>query len=104
MNGDLGGKIREIAIFGRITCETMNKQAIIERTLEAINQLPVYKAEEISDFAEFVGKRHEEQKLTKGIQTLVENSASFDFLKDKEEIYSVKDLKEVLQCLKETSY
>ncbi|MCF0074423.1 hypothetical protein LZD49_28320 [Dyadobacter sp. CY261] len=73
----------------------MTKQAIIERTLEAINQLPVDKAEEISDFAEFVRKRHEEQQLTECIQRLVENSEAFDFLKGEEEIYSVGDLKEV---------
>ncbi|SEJ02293.1 hypothetical protein SAMN05216327_105325 [Dyadobacter sp. SG02] len=73
----------------------MTKQAIIERTLEAINQLPVDKAEEISDFADFVRKRHEEQQLIEGIQTLVETSAAFDFLKEDEEIYSVKDLKEI---------
>jgi hypothetical protein len=32
----------------------MTRQAIIEKTLKAINQLPVNKAEEISDFAEFI--------------------------------------------------
>lgn len=85
----------EIAIFGYITCETMTKQAIIERTVEAINQLPVDKAEEISDFADFVRQRHEEQLLTEGVQGLIENSAAFDFLNNEEEIYSVDDLKEV---------
>jgi PDZ domain-containing secreted protein len=85
----------EIAIFEYITCETMTKQAIIERTVEAINQLPVDKAEEISDFADFVRKRHEEQLLTEGVQGLIENSAAFDFLNNEEEIYSVDDLKEV---------
>ena len=73
----------------------MTKQAIIDRTLEAINQLPVDKAEEISDFADFVRKRHEEQQLTEGVQLLIENSAAFDFLNNEEEIYSVGDLKEV---------
>lgn len=73
----------------------MTKQAIIERTLEAINQLPVDKAEEISDFAEFVRKRHDEQQLTEGIQLLGENSGAFQFLKDEEDIYTIADLKEV---------
>ena len=35
----------------------MNKQLIIERTLKVINQLPEDKAEEISDFADFVFKK-----------------------------------------------
>lgn len=73
----------------------MTKQAIIERTLEAINQLPVDKAEEISDFAQFVRKRHEERQLTEGIQLLVEHSTAFELLKDEEDIYTIADLKEV---------
>lgn len=73
----------------------MTKQLIIERTLKAINQLPAEKAEEISDFAEFVIKRYEEYKLTEAIQKLTANSQSFDFLKNEEDIYSVADLKEV---------
>nr|WP_295930625.1 hypothetical protein [uncultured Dyadobacter sp.] len=73
----------------------MKKEAIIARTIDAINHLPVDKAEEISDFADFVRKRHEEQQLTEGIQKLVEDNSAFDFLKDEEEIYSLADLKEV---------
>ncbi|WP_295234183.1 hypothetical protein [Sediminibacterium sp.] len=73
----------------------MTKQIIIERTLQAINQLPEDKAEEISDFADFVFKKYEEQELSKGIQKLASESNSFDFLESEEEIYSVSDLKVV---------
>ncbi|MEO6732265.1 MAG: hypothetical protein ABIN01_13695 [Ferruginibacter sp.] len=73
----------------------MTRQLIIERTLKAINQLPADKAEEISDFAEFVIKRYEEHKLTEGIQKLTADSQGFDFLKSEEDLYSVADLKEV---------
>ncbi|MBK9220491.1 MAG: hypothetical protein IPO16_00005, partial [Saprospiraceae bacterium] len=45
----------------------MTKQAVIERTVKIINQLPESKAEEISDFADFVIKRYEEQSLIDGI-------------------------------------
>jgi hypothetical protein len=72
----------------------MTRQAIIERTLKAINQLPEEKAEEISDFAEFMMKQYEEQQLSKGIQRLTANGQSFDFLKDEEDLYSEDDLKE----------
>lgn len=72
----------------------MTRQAIIERTLKAINQLPEEKAEEISDFAEFMMKQYEEQQISKGIQRLSSNSQAFDFLNDEEDLYTEKDLKE----------
>lgn len=73
----------------------MTRQAIIERTVQAINLLPSVKAEEISDFADFVCKRYEEQALTEGIQTLADKSQTFNFLRSEEDIYSLTDLKEV---------
>ena len=73
----------------------MTRQSIIERTLKAINQLPEDKAEEISDFADFVFKRYEEYGLTNGIQKLTYESKAFDFLNNEEEIYSIADLKEI---------
>lgn len=73
----------------------MTKQAIIERTVNAMKQLPEEKAVEISDFAEFIFKRYEENLLTNGIQQLVSDSKSFSFLQEEDELYSEKDLKEV---------
>ena len=73
----------------------MTRQIIIERTLKVINQLPEDKAEEISDFADFVFKRYEENELTNGIQKLTSESKAFDFLNNEEEIYSLADLKQV---------
>ncbi|HLD54198.1 MAG TPA: hypothetical protein VJA82_12890 [Sediminibacterium sp.] len=73
----------------------MTKQIIIERTLKAINQLPEDKAEEISDFADFVFKKYEEQELSKGIQKLASESSAFNFLETEEELYTVSDLKVV---------
>lgn len=73
----------------------MTRQAIIERTIKAINQLPEEKAEEISDFADFLTKRYEEHLLTQGIQKLTSHSQSFDFLSNEEDLYSEADIKEV---------
>ncbi|HEX4373901.1 MAG TPA: hypothetical protein VHZ50_11415 [Puia sp.] len=73
----------------------MTRQIIIERTLKVINRLPEDKAQEISDFADFVFKRYEEYELTNGIQKLTSESQAFDFLNSEEDIYSVADLKEV---------
>ncbi len=72
----------------------MTRQAIIERTVEAINQLPPEKASEISDFADFIIKKYEEQLLTQNIQRLLSESESFSFLNDEAELYSLTDLKE----------
>ena len=73
----------------------MTRKAIIDRTIQAINQLPEDKAEEISDFAAFISKRYEEQQLLQGIQKLASDSKTFEFLADEEDLYSAADLKEV---------
>lgn len=72
----------------------MTKQAIIQQTVKAINQLPEDKAEEIFAFADFVMKRYEQQQLTEGIKRLAANSQTFNFLNDEEDLYSESDLKE----------
>ena len=73
----------------------MTRQAIIERTIKVINQLPEDKAKEISDFADLVSKRYEEHLLTQGIQNLTEESQAFNFLNSEEDLYCIADLKEV---------
>lgn len=72
----------------------MTRQAIKERTLKTINQLPEGKAEESSDFAEFMRKQYEEQQLSKVIQRLAASSQAFEFLYDEEDLYTEDDLKE----------
>lgn len=72
----------------------MTRDAIIKRTVEIINQLPQEKAAEISDFADFVIKKYEEQLLTENIQNMVSESETFYFLNEEESIYSVADLKQ----------
>ena len=73
----------------------MTRQAIIEKTIQAINKLPEDKAEEISDFAVFVSKRYEDHLLTESIQKMASDSKAFSFLEEEEEIYTVNDLKQV---------
>jgi len=73
----------------------MTKQAITARTIQAIEQLPAAKAEEISAFADFLSKRHEEQQLAAGIGQLAAESQTFGFLAAAEDLYSVADLQEV---------
>ena len=72
----------------------MNKQIIIQRTINAINHLPEDKAKAISDFADFILKQYEDQLLVEGITNLTSNSKAFDFLKDEEDLYTITDIKE----------
>jgi hypothetical protein len=73
----------------------MTRQAIIQHTANIISKLPQDKAEEISDFADFVMRRYEENLFTEGIQKINTDSSSFDFLKNDEDLYTEADLKEV---------
>lgn len=72
----------------------MNKQGLINRTIEILEKLPEDKIHEIADFADFVLKKHEEQILQRGIETMVSESDSFAFLHDEEDLYDENDLKE----------
>lgn len=72
----------------------MNKQGLINRTVETLERLPEGKINEIADFADFVLKKHEEQILQKGIETIISESDSFTFLNDEEDLYDESDLKE----------
>ena len=72
----------------------MTKQAIIDHTVNVINQLPEEKAVEISDFADFLIKRYEDVQLSKDLTSLA-SGASFDFLNDEEDLYTESDIKEV---------
>ncbi|MDQ2751854.1 MAG: hypothetical protein M3R72_02415 [Bacteroidota bacterium] len=73
----------------------MTRQAIIEKTTKAINQLPEDKAEEISHFADFINQRYEEDLITENIQTVVSESNAFCFLKTEEDLYTLADAKEI---------
>ena len=72
----------------------MTKQSIIERTVEVINKLPENKAEEISDFADFVIKRYEDQRLSEELQHILSESKTFEFLHLEEDLYTEADIKE----------
>ena len=72
----------------------MTKEAIIQKTVSTLNFLPQEKAEEISDFADFILKKYEEQILQKGMDKLQSESKAFNFLNEDEELYSLADVKE----------
>jgi len=72
----------------------MTREAIIQKTVKTLKKLPAEKAVEVSDFADYILKRHEEQILQNGIERLVEMSKTFQFLNDDEDLYSIDDIVE----------
>ena len=71
----------------------ITKEILIHKTFDYLNRLPQDKVIEVAEFVEFLYQKHEEYILKKGIQKMVSNSKSFDFLKGEEEIYTLDNLK-----------
>ena len=71
----------------------MTQSAVIENTISTLSKLPIEKAEEVADFADFVLKKHEESLLQESITQLVGDSQAFAFLEDEVDLYTREDLK-----------
>lgn len=71
----------------------MMKKDLISKTIEALEELPEEKVLQISEFADFLLKKHEDELIQKGIYKITEESEFFSFLYEEEDIYTVKDLK-----------
>ena len=71
----------------------MNRQNLIENTLEKIKQLPDLKIIEVNEYADFLLSRIDDNIIRDGIQELTSQNESFDFLKEDEDIYTVEDFK-----------
>ena len=70
----------------------MTREILIKKTIDNLTKLPDQRLKEVSDFAEFLLNRIENQLIIEGIQKLTMDSKSFKFLD--EDLYSVDDLKE----------
>jgi argininosuccinate lyase len=70
----------------------MLRETLINKTIESLSKLPNDKVREVSDFTEYILKKHEEESLQKGIEKLVSDSNTFQFLKDDEDLYTVNDI------------
>jgi len=73
----------------------MNRSVLLKETIEKIQQLPDVKIQEISDFAEFLLSKIDDQILLEGIQKLATDSKSFEYLKNEENLYLANDLKAI---------
>ncbi len=72
----------------------MSRQEIIQQALSTLQKLPPEKIIEVSDFAAFILKKHEDELLAKGITQIANTGKSYNFLNDDENLYTVNDLKE----------
>ena len=72
----------------------MTRQALLQQTIDNLAKLPDQNLKEVADFAEFLLSKLEDRLLTEGIQNLVMNSKSFQFLEEEEDLYTEADLKE----------
>jgi hypothetical protein len=72
----------------------VSKEAIIQKTIHALTVLPNDKAQEISDFVDFILRKYEDLSLQQGMLKLQSESDAFNFLNDDEDLYSHADIKE----------
>lgn len=72
----------------------MTKELLIDKTVDYLKNLPDDKVSEVADFTEYLYQKHEAYILNKGIQKLISESKSFEFLKEEDDLYTLDDLKE----------
>ena len=75
----------------------MERQQVIEKTIEYLKVLPENRIEEALDYIEYLYNKSEDVILLEGIKHLSGKSASFDFLQDEEELYTLDDIKEITE-------
>jgi len=71
----------------------MERQQVIDKTIEYLRGLPENKVEEALDYIEYLYNKNEDTVLTQGIIRLASESKSFDFLEFEEDIYTLDDIK-----------
>ena len=73
----------------------MTREAIIQKAVSSLSKLSQSKVEEVIDFAEFLLQKQENDDIQKFIYRAVDDSETFDFLLEEEEIYHLSDAKEL---------
>jgi len=71
----------------------MTNAQLVNKTISNIQKLPLNKVQEVNDFVEFLLEKIDDQIITEGIKTLVQDAKAFKFLEDEPDLYSVNDLK-----------
>lgn len=75
----------------------MTKKALIDKTLEVIQKLPNDQVNEVSNFADFLYKKYEDNLILENISKITSESQSFKFLDEEEDLYKPSDLKTVFK-------
>ena len=70
----------------------MIRETLIHKTIKTLSKLPNDKVREVSDFTEYILKKYEEENLQHGIEKLVTDLTTFQFLNDDEDLYTVNDM------------
>jgi len=73
----------------------MTREESIQKVVTSLSKLSKKRIEEVTDFAEFLLQKQENDELQKQIYRVVEESEAFDFLHEEEEIYRLSDAKEL---------
>ena len=71
----------------------MTKETLIRKVLKTLSKLPQDKVHKIADFADYIQKKYDDELLQNGIQNILSNSKSFEFLQNDKDIYTAKNLK-----------
>jgi len=72
----------------------MKRSEILLKAIENINKLPEDKLSEANDFIEFLLSRIDIQLINEGIQDIVSNNKSYEFLNKEPDLYTLNDIKE----------
>lgn len=70
----------------------MNKNIILNSTIDKISGLPENKLEEVSNFVDFLLRKIENNNLSTGIKKLSAESKSLSFLYNEEDLYDESDI------------
>ena len=75
----------------------MTREAIIQKSVSTLSKLPQNKVEEVADFANFLLQQQEDADIRKVTYRAIDESETFDFLYEEEDIYNLSDAKEVFR-------
>ena len=70
----------------------MTKQQIISETVDILNKLPQEKAEEIRNLIVKYYERKDDEIFEKGFEKLINESESYAFLRNDDDLYTLDDL------------
>lgn len=71
----------------------MEKANLIQDTVDILDRMSDEKIQEVKDYASYILKKYEEDMLQNGLTQLANQSQTYQFLEEEEDLYTVEDLK-----------